>query len=122
MKVDEIAALANHSATVDNVSRFEVTEIGSITVQANLLLTAPQGGRAAVALRVFPDDDRFAILESMLRDHATTKKTEAVAALSAVGITVEVDQAHLDAVMADTNAAKSKIIALKARNAAKAMR
>jgi len=122
MKANDMAALSNAAQVLNSVAKFEVTEIGSITVQANVLRSDPGNGRdtGSVAIRVFPDDPKFAQLEAMLRDNAASTKAQATAALAAANIAVEIDQAEIDAVRVDTAAAKAQLEDLKARNAAKA--
>jgi hypothetical protein len=117
MKTDEMRVAAAHAEMVERVAKFEVSEIQSITVQANVFSRSGQDGRTpTVALRVEAGDPRYSTLEAMLKAEAATRKADAETKLAAFGMAHEVDQAVLDATRADSLEAKEQHAVLIERN------
>jgi hypothetical protein len=117
MKTDEMRVAAAHAEMVERVAKFEVSEIQSITVQANVFSRSGQDGRTpTVALRVEAGDPRYSTLDAMLKAEAATRKAAAEAKLGELGMSHEVDQAVLDVTRADSLAAKEQHAVLIERN------
>ena len=116
MKPSDAQDAANQSAIVDCTSKFGVELIQSIIVQSQLYSTTFDSRAVAVSIRVFPGDPRFDALETMLRDEAESQKTAAQAKLTALGISVAVDQATLDETATKALEAKTEHEALLERN------
>jgi predicted transcriptional regulator len=117
MKTDEMRVAAAQAELVERVAKFEVSEIQSITVQANVFSrSGPDGRSPTVALRVEAGDPRYVTLEAMLKAEAATRKSEAETKLAELGMSHEVDQAVLDVTRADSLAAKEQHAVLIERN------
>jgi hypothetical protein len=106
MKTDDLKKAANYSDIVEKCSKFDVSLIQSITVQANTHAQRSDSGNI-VAVRIWPDDPRYAALEALLRAESADQKTKAEAELTKIGLTVVVDQAVVDQAQADSVAAKA---------------
>jgi hypothetical protein len=107
MKISDMQIAAKQAMTIERVARFEVGMVQSITVTAHMHSVSAEGRNNTVSIRVLEDDPRFATLDAMIREEAVSEKTKAEAALTALGVAVEVPQEVKDAAAADAAAGKA---------------
>jgi hypothetical protein len=108
MKSTDMQKLSQHAAVLERVAMFGVSEIQSITVQANMHGSSPDARqRLNIGIRIDPSDPRFATLKQILDEEAAKQKTAAEAALSDMNMAVEPDPDLIEAVRQDSVAGKA---------------
>lgn len=117
MKYRDLQKITKAAEKFDAIAKFEVMDVDSISVIANVFVTEALAGQArasAVQLAVYAGDPAWDYLMTLIAARVKEQKDLAVAELEAAGITPTVDPVELETIIAETVEGKIKREAAKA--------